>query len=181
MKLLISANSFMLIALKNNCFYSLRINMKVRPALSSDTDALKTLFYNTVRRVNCRDYSPKQIDVWSSAVTDEQLWQSRVQSGGVYVVEEETQVVGFASLHEGGYIGMLFCHSHYQGKGVGTLLLNHLEQVAQSLGLDRVYSEVSITAQPFFQHRGFRIVQPQTVKRQGVEFRNFVMEKDLVS
>jgi putative acetyltransferase len=153
--------------------------MKVRPAHPSDTDALKTLFYNTVRRINCRDYSPRQIEVWASAVIDDQLWQSRIQSGCVYVVEEESQIVGFASLQESGYIASFFCHSHYQGKGVGTLLLNHIEQVARSLGTHRLYSEVSITAQPFFQHRGFRIVQPQTVERRGVTFRNFVMEKDL--
>lgn len=153
--------------------------MKVRLAQLSDIDELRALFYNTVQQINCRDYSPKQIEAWSAAADDEEFWRSRLQSDNVYVVEEETQIVGFAGFKDG-YIAVFFCHSHYQNRGVGTLLLNHIEQVACSLGIDRLHLEVSITAQPFFERRGFRIVLPQTVERQGVLFRNFLMEKKIL-
>jgi putative acetyltransferase len=156
--------------------------MKVRLAQLSDIDQLRTLFCDTVQQINCRDYSPKQVEIWSSAVADENLWRSRLQSSEVYVVESVVeaapQLMGFASLKDGD-IDLFFCHSHYQDKGVGTRLLNHLEQVARSRGIDRLHSEVSITAKSFFERRGFRVVQPQWVERQGVLFRNFVMEKNL--
>lgn len=46
-------------------------------------------------------------------------------------------------------------------------------------GLGRIFTEASITARPFFERQGFRVVREQTVSRQGVSMINFVMEKDL--
>jgi GNAT superfamily N-acetyltransferase len=104
--------------------------MNVKLAQPSVVDALRTLFYDTVQQINCRDYSPEQIAVWSAAADNEELWRSRLQSSEVYVVElaaeAAPQIVGFASLKDG-YIDLFFCHSHYQGKGIGTRLLHHLE------------------------------------------------------
>jgi putative acetyltransferase len=153
--------------------------MQIREFQPADAGELKTLFYNTVHQVNRRDYSPRQIEVWSSAAKDEQLWHTRLQTGRIYVAEAEEQTIGFISLQENGHIAALFCHCDHQRKGVGTQLLNHAEQVARSLGIEHLSSEVSITARPFFLHHGFRVMQAQMVERQGVTFRNFFMEKVL--
>ncbi|WP_416669182.1 GNAT family N-acetyltransferase [Egbenema bharatensis] len=123
--------------------------MQIREFQPADADELRTLFYNTVRQVNRRDYSPRQIEVWSSAAKDEQTWHTRLQTGCIYVAEAEGQAIGFISFKEDGYIAALFCHCEHQRKGVGTQLLNHVEQLARSLGIERLSSEVSITARPF--------------------------------
>ena len=36
----------------------------------------------------------------------------------------------------------------------------------------------SITARPFFEKRGYRVIKEQKVERQGVLLTNFVMEKE---
>ena len=40
-----------------------------------------------------------------------------------------------------------------------------------------VTTHASITARPFFEARGYRVVRQQQVERQGVALTNFVMEK----
>jgi putative acetyltransferase len=40
-----------------------------------------------------------------------------------------------------------------------------------------IYAEVSITAKPFFEKSGFRVVTQQTIVRNGVELINFKMER----
>jgi putative acetyltransferase len=47
-------------------------------------------------------------------------------------------------------------------------------------GLKRVFTEASITARPFFERRGFRVVREQIVMVRGVGMKNFVKEKDLL-
>ena len=38
-------------------------------------------------------------------------------------------------------------------------------------------THASITARPFFLHRGYRVVKKQTVRRQGIPLTNYIMEK----
>ena len=40
-----------------------------------------------------------------------------------------------------------------------------------------ITTHASITAKPFFQHRGYRVVRKQEVIRRGVALTNLVMEK----
>ena len=40
-----------------------------------------------------------------------------------------------------------------------------------------ITTHASITAKPFFQQRGYRVVKEQKVIRQGIALTNYVMEK----
>lgn len=61
----------------------------------------------------------------------------------------------------------------HQGKGVATALCDRLEQVCAGV----ISTHASITAKPFFEKRGYRVIREQQVERQGVALTNFVMEK----
>jgi putative acetyltransferase len=51
--------------------------------------------------------------------------------------------------------------------------------LAKQQGLKRVFSEVSITARPFYEHFGFSVVNEQTIEVRGQTMNNFMMEKRL--
>jgi putative acetyltransferase len=65
------------------------------------------------------------------------------------------------------------------GRGVGRTLYGAVEREARAEGLRRIFTEASITARPFFERRGFRVVREQTVVVRGVAMTNFAMEKPL--
>ena len=67
----------------------------------------------------------------------------------------------------------------WQGRGVGAALLARVEARARRLGLRRLATEASITARPFFQARGFRVIAEQQVRRRCATFVNYRMEKSL--
>ena len=67
------------------------------------------------------------------------------------------------------------------GRGVGQGLYEAVEREARALGLRRIFTEASITARPFFERRGFRVVRERTVVVRGVSMTNFAMEKPLPS
>jgi putative acetyltransferase len=45
------------------------------------------------------------------------------------------------------------------------------------LGAGRTFTEASVTARPFFERNGFRVVLEQRASCRGVEIINFEMEK----
>uniref|UniRef100_UPI0028AC98D4 GNAT family N-acetyltransferase n=1 Tax=Tissierella praeacuta TaxID=43131 RepID=UPI0028AC98D4 len=67
----------------------------------------------------------------------------------------------------------LFVHKDYQGKGVATAICDRLEKAVQK----KVITHASITARPFFEKRGYKVIKEQQVERQGIVLANFIMEK----
>ncbi len=153
--------------------------MLIREFQNSDTEEIMQLFYDTVHRINIRDYSSEQVDAWAPKDMDYEEWSDRLQSKMTYVAEEEGKVIGFAELETTGHIGCFYCHADYQGSGVGTQLINQIQLIAKNLGIQKLFAEASITARPFFERRGFRVITPQQVERRGMKFINYVMEKDI--
>ncbi|MBD0267287.1 MAG: GNAT family N-acetyltransferase [Cyanobacteria bacterium Co-bin8] len=151
----------------------------VRPMQTGDMGEMRSLFYQTVHQINSRDYTPEQIQVWASSASDEARWQALPKKSQVLVAEHSGKVVGFTNLEADGHIDMFFVHPEHQGEGIGKRLMQALESLAQAQQLDRLYSEVSITAKPFFLRYDFCIVTEEQVERQGIWFTRFIMEKTL--
>ena len=77
-------------------------------------------------------------------------------------------------MDETGYLDRLYVHKDYQGQGVASAICDELERFAAG---KTITTHASITAKPFFQHRGYRVVHKQEVIRRGVVLTNFVMKK----
>ena len=146
---------------------------------SSDVDDLWLLKFNTIRKINSKDYTQTQINAWAPDEYDHQNWLNRLSEMDPLIAEIDDLIVGFADLQADGYIDHFFCHLDYQGKGVGKALMQALIDKGTLMGLKRYYSNVSITAKPFFKHFGFIIVKQQSVAVRGTVLTNFLMEKSV--
>ncbi len=153
--------------------------MVIREYRAGDAAAIVRLFYDTVHAVNAADYTPEQRDAWAPAVPDAAAWHDRMSNRCTLVAVEAGQVVGFAELEADGHLDMLFCAKHAVGRGIGAGLYAALERRARERGLDRIFTEASITAQGFFARQGFRVLQAGAVHRRGIALTNFAMAKDL--
>lgn len=151
--------------------------IQIRSMQPGDELEMRSLFYHTVHQVNSRDYTPEQIQVWASSANDQARWQALPHSSQVLVADQGGKVVGFTNLEADGHIDMFFVHHAHQGQGVGKGLMQALESLTHSQQIERLYSEVSITAKPFFLKHGFWVVTEEQVERQGVWFTRFAMEK----
>ncbi|GAB4147582.1 MAG: GNAT family N-acetyltransferase [Cyanobacteria bacterium J069] len=159
--------------------------MIIRPYTPEDAAALRELFRDTIRHVNSRDYTPEQIEAWVAGAADLEAWTRRFEQRFVYVAERDLpsttsghpQLLGFGELESNGHIDRFYCHKDAQGQGVGTQLLQQIEAKGRSLALPRLYAEVSLTARPFFEHRGFSVLYREVVQRQGQSLVRFQMEK----
>ena len=152
---------------------------RIRDYSAGDAPEIARLFYGTVRSVNRADYSEEQVEAWAPGVPDPDEWHARMAGRRTLVAEEGGEVVGFAELEGDGHLGMLYLREDAVGRGVGRRLYGAVEREAWAEGLRRIFTEASITARPFFERQGFRVVREQTVRPRGVAMTNFVMEKPL--
>ena len=63
--------------------------------------------------------------------------------------------------------------------GVASTLLRQVEDAALAQGLNRIFTEASKTACPFFARRGFVVDGEQVVGKRGERMKNFRMHKML--
>ena len=148
--------------------------MQLREYTPSDCAQLAELFYQTVHSVNAQDYTSEQLDAWATGEVDLQAWDKSFRTHKTIVATENGEIVGFGDMDESGYLDRLYVHKDHQGQGVASAICDELERFAAGKTLT---THASITAKPFFQHRGYCAVREQKVIRRGVALTNFVMEK----
>ena len=148
--------------------------MLIREYQSSDCKELAELFYNTVHTVNAKDYTKKQLDVWATGQVDLKTWNQSLQEHFSIVAVDDDIIVGFGDIDKTGYLNRLFVHFGYQRKGIATDICNQLESAVQG----NIVTHASITARPFFETRGYKVIKEQQVERQGTLLTNFIMIKE---
>jgi putative acetyltransferase len=154
--------------------------LTIRPYRADDLASLVSLFRASVRNIGRRDYSESQVRAWAPELIDHSQFGQRCAANSTWVAEAEDHIAGFSDLGSGGHVDMLYVHPTLQRRGVARALLSHIENVARSRGLDRLYTEASITARPVFELMGFYVVAPQTVTVRGESMTNYRMEKPVV-
>lgn len=152
---------------------------RLRPYQSDDAIAIATLFYETVHQINQAHYTTQQLNVWAPNDQNVERWNERLKKNKTWVVEDRGEIIGFGDLDETGYLDHLYVHYNYIRKGIGGLIARQLENEARTLGITTVTTHASITARPFFEARGYEVVQFQEVTRKGISLKNYKMKKTL--
>lgn len=153
----------------------------IRAALQSDAVELKKLFQNTVLAINRRDYSQAEVEDWASCGDDLSNIEDMIKTHYFIVaINQQLEIVGFSSITPQGYLHSMFVHKDFQGEGIATMLLNEIEQYAITNGIIRITSEVSLTARPFFEKRGYIVEEEQKRKANQLSLTNFWMAKQTI-
>ena len=148
--------------------------MVIRKYESSDCKEMAELFFNTVHSVNVKDYTKQQLDAWVSGQVDLEKWDQSFQEHFSIVAVENDIIVGFGDIDKTGYLDRLYVHKNYQGKGIATAICDQLESKVK----ENIITHASITAKPFFEKRGYKVVKEQQVERNGFFLKNYIMEKE---
>lgn len=153
--------------------------MTIRRYTPADCAAILQLFYDTVHTVNARDYSAEQLAVWAPETADAVRWNASLSAHTSVVAEEEGRLLGFGDL-DGDYLDRLYVHKDAQRRGIATAIADALEAAAQEQQQTTVTVHASLTAKPFFEKRGYRVLRAQQAERSGIFLINFVMCKQLL-
>lgn len=134
--------------------------MEIR--LFKQEDAIETaqVVAETLRKSNSKDYSSEYINDNISSHSPDVLIE-RAKQSHMYVVCDKERIVGCGAI--AGYWGSItesilltiFVLPEYQGKGIGKLIINTLEQDEFFLRAKRIEIPASITAIDFYRKMGY--------------------------
>lgn len=152
----------------------IEVIMIIRKYRQDDCKEITELFYNTVHTVNSKDYSEEQLNAWATGEVDLEQWNRSLQEHFSLIAVDDGIIVGFGDIDSTGYLDRLYVHKDYQRKGIATALCETLEKTVQN----KIITHASITARPFFENRGYKVITEQQVVRQNISLTNFIMEKN---
>jgi len=144
-------------------------------------DAIVTanIFYDAVNEGTREYYNEAQRHAWASFVPDIEPWRQRLQSQFTYIAENESEIIGFMTLDETGFIDLAYVTPTWIGKGVAKQIYDKVENHALSLKLTHLHTHASLMARKFFERQGWEVVKEQAIERNAASLTNFLMQKGI--
>jgi ribosomal protein S18 acetylase RimI-like enzyme len=146
----------------------------IRRATAEDSEAVYEIVLRALRETNARDYPASVID--RLVLTLPNKVASNLDAWHAFVAVVAGRVVGTGSL-SGQTVSSVYVHPDYQRGGVATRLMDAVENAAIAQSVRTLSVQSSVTAQQFYEKRGFKIV------REGLfdDERTIVMSKGILS
>jgi putative acetyltransferase len=154
--------------------------MNIRPFRHGDESALHAVFHSAIHGIASHDYSREQVEAWApTEITDEltHLWVKKIRSIQPFVVEMDSAIAAYGDIQASGYIDHFFVSASFARRGVGTFLMRFLLDKAAAENIPELSSDVSVTAQPFFERFGFRVIEHRVAVVRGVALSNALMRR----
>ncbi|MCB1507553.1 MAG: GNAT family N-acetyltransferase [Hyphomicrobiaceae bacterium] len=150
----------------------------LRPAGPDDMPALIDLFRRSVLLGAAEHYDVRQRQAWIAVAKDEEAFTVRLDDAATVMAERAGTPLGFASFGDE-RIDMLYVDPAHHRQGVARALIEAVELIALTSGIDRLSVDASDAAEPFFAALGYLRLRRNRVERAGVVLANTTMEKRL--
>ncbi len=153
-------------------------HIQISPARSADLDRILTVFCAAIKACD-KDYTPAQLEAWLESSKHKLAWLEKLRRQYFLLASINGQLAGFASL-EGAYLDFMYVSPAWQRNGVARHLLRHLETEALRNRHTEILTDVSISAQPFFEKQGFVVLRKNFNEKEGEVLLNYRMRKGLI-
>jgi putative acetyltransferase len=159
------------------------VKATIRAYEQRDAADVADVFFRSVRQVAVSDYTPAQVQAWAperrtAAQARQWLGDGRLV---LLAVSADDRAVAFIDLEPDGHIDHIFCAPEAAGQGVASQLYEAAETAARQQNLSRLHTEASELARPFFERKGFRVLERQDMVLRGEPIHNYKMAKDLAA
>ncbi|MGB3789322.1 MAG: GNAT family N-acetyltransferase [Phormidesmis sp.] len=151
--------------------------MNIRLAHESDLPELAALFRQTVLSNAPEHYTQTQTEVWASFASDVDYFHQFVLKVNTLVAVDDTGILGFAGISEEGHVASAYVRCDRLHQGIGSSLMHAILTYAQNQQIKRLHAEASKFSLGLFQKFGFRLYDTELVKRQGVTFHRYLVER----
>jgi N-acetylglutamate synthase-like GNAT family acetyltransferase len=158
----------------------------VRPATVDDARAILQVHFDAVHETARHEYEAAILDEWSIPITDTRVADMtrhmREQPDGeiMIVAECDGEVVGFGSIASSDELRAVYVSPRKGKSGVGTVILDRLEELAREKGWCELNLDASLNARAFYAKHGYTAKSEGLHKlRSGREMRCVHMTKKL--
>jgi GNAT superfamily N-acetyltransferase len=147
----------------------------IRSARLSDALPLSQLVADNAQALLRSHYSDAQWEAFISYYSVDVMHQ-KIQSQHLFCATQSETIVGTIALDNDFVVGF-YTRLPNLGQGIGTLLMDHIEQVAREHGLTQIQLAASPAALSFYYKNGWQKVRDIRPCYAGVEFEETLMVK----
>ena len=135
-------------------------NLSIRLFIEADAEAVQNIIHRGLREVNCKDYPADLMEEYCAYFTLEKI-KSQAKSAHMYVAVSGDEIVGTGSIapywgsEKESILLTIYVLPEMIGQGIGSAIINALEQDEYFLRANRIEIPSSITAVKFYQKMGY--------------------------
>ena len=153
--------------------------MRIRKATVEDARTISRIHSDTIRYVNSKDYTPKQIREWIPINRTARI-RELLKGGKLYFLLIDGDVVGVSSLMlKESELGSLYVKHSAHGKGYGGRLLRYVEGYAKRHGIRTLRLHSTTTAYAFYKDHGYRKIRKSAHRMGCADISCILMTKRL--
>ncbi len=136
------------------------------------------IYLDAIHNGTAPHYSAEERAAWAPLGPVPAGWADRLTEGAITWLAEGDGPEGFATLR-GAYLDFLYVRPDARATGAAGLLYEAALGHARVAGHCRMTTHASHLARRFLARRGWQVVAPETVMRNGVAIQRFEMALDL--
>ncbi len=145
----------------------------IRRAHLSDHPRMTQLQRCSLEVLCQKDYSVEQVKVLLKDKRDYKNWK---WGETVFVAEYEKTIIGFAARNQN-WITAVYVHPEFTRNGIGSRLLQIVEDDSKACGINALFVDASITAKPFYDSSGYQVKTPVLICVRGIQVHCIEMQK----
>jgi len=147
------------------------MNLKTEIFNKKDIDELYEFIIDTIK-VSYFGYYPEEAINYFIKYSNKQDILDDAESNYVIVIKDNNKIIGTGTL-KFTHIKRVFVNSSYQGKGLGRLIMNDLEEKAKTFNLKIVELHSSLFAKSFYDKLGYKLFKMGKVEVENGELLYF--------
>lgn len=151
--------------------------MKIRRAKISDAPSLSRLRRGVFGKVKGERYSKKFVDLINKTNSPKGVIEN-IKSFDVFCLVKGERIIGTVGL-KGNKIKGLYVRKSCARKGIGTRLMNFIENYAKKKNLKKLILYSEEKARDFYEKLGYKALRKETSYEVGIKKVNYIMEKRL--
>jgi gluconokinase len=152
-------------------------HITILPATEKDARAISALIRKNADAVLSADYSPEQLAAWKRHNSPARIRQGMAERT-TFCAFRAGRLCGTIALQGSELVGF-YVSAHLRGKGIGRLLLAHLEAYAATQGITALRLTSSPSATCFYLQNGWYSERTVVLSILGVDFEETLMTKTL--
>ena len=154
--------------------------MLLRQINIKDKFDLKSIYFDSINSIEGSVYSAEQKFAWSSQAWDNPEFDNVLANGKGWVVEINSDLKGFAIRYPLNKLSLLYCRKNFKRKGIGTLLINKIEDSAKKDNINCIKTEASLISYKLLLRNNWEIIRREKIIIQNISFIRYKMFKNLL-
>ena len=134
----------------------------IRPATQADKEALYRVHVGAIKVLARNAYTDDELRAWFGRLTPDSYTEV-IDSRVMLVADAGGEIIGFCQLDLGtGEVEATLVDPRHANAGVGSTLLEAVEEIAHDRGLRTLHLASSLNAEAFYRKHGFEVTERST-------------------